>query len=145
VAGAQVTLSGDNSGQYTTAGAGLAIIPNLIDGMYRVRAEKEGFVTLEREFTVKAGTPVSVDLVLNRRPPAPPPPPPPVAAHSDRGSSGPPVSLVVADFIERNFIGREPIKESIVACSPLETVRVLQTREAIAAHAHPEVDELIYV
>src|SRR5262245_14340305 len=143
--GAQVTVSGDKSGQFTTAGAGLVIVPNLIDGTYRVRAEKEGFVTLEREFTVKAGTPVSVDLVLNRRPPAPPPPPPPVAAHANRGASGPPVSLVVADFIDRNFIGREPMKESIVACSSLETVRVLQAREAIAAHAHADVDELIYV
>lgn len=146
VDGVRVTLSGDSSGQFTTAGAGLVIIPNLIDGTYRVRAEKEGFVTLEREFSVKAGAPAAVDLVLSRQPAAPPPPPPPpVAAPAERSPSGQPVSLVVADFIDRNFIGREPIKESIVACSALETVRVLQTRDPIAAHAHADVDELIYV
>lgn len=143
--GAHVSLSGDRSGDFATAGAGLVIIPNLTDGTYRVHCEKEGFVSLEREFIVKGGTPASIDLVLNRLPPPPPPPPKPAAPSRAAAPAGPPVSVVIADFVDRNFIGREPIKESILACKPLETVRLLQMREAIAAHAHADGDESIYV
>lgn len=143
--GARVSLSGDASAEFTTAGAGLVIMPNLADGTYRVRCEKDGFVTLEREFTIKAGTPSSVELVMNSRPAPPPPPPQKPAPAAEPVASGPPVSMVIADFVDRNFIGREPIKESILACKPLETVRLLQMREAVAAHTHAEGDELIYV
>jgi len=142
---AHISLSGDASAEFTTAGAGLAIIPNLNDGSYRLRCEKEGYVTLERDFTVKGGTPTTIDLTLNAQPAPPPPPPQPAAPATELAPGGPPVNLVIADFIDHNFIGREPIKESIVACKPLETVRLLQMREAIAAHAHAEADELIYV
>jgi Cupin domain/Carboxypeptidase regulatory-like domain len=142
--GVRVSLSGDASAEFTTAGAGLVILPNLTDGTYRVRCEKEGLVTVEREFAVKAGAPASIELVMNSQPPAPPPPQPPPPA-AEPMPAGPPVSMVIADFVDRNFIGREPIKESILACKPLETVRLLQMREAIAAHTHAEGDELIYV
>ena len=37
------------------------------------------------------------------------------------------------------------MKESIIACKPLETVRLLQMREAIAKHVHERVDEVVYV
>lgn len=145
--GARVTLSGDSSGEFTTAGAGIVIMPNLPDGTYRVRSEKEGYVTLEREFTVKGGAPATLELVQNAQPAPPPPPPKPAqAAPSEVPPSGPPMSIVIADFVDKNFIGgREPMKESILSCKPLETVRLLQMRDAIAAHAHAEVDELVYV
>jgi hypothetical protein len=145
--GAHVTLSGpsaDSSAEFTTAGAGLVIMPGLKEGTYRVRAEKAGFVPLEREFTAQ-GTPLTIDLVLHRQPPAPPPPPKPTAPAAEPQPSGPPVSLVIADFLDREFIGREPMKESIIACKPFETVRLLQMREAVATHAHADVDELVYV
>lgn len=144
--GARLNLSGDGSGDFTTAGAGLVIIPNLTDGTYRIHCEKDGFVTLEREFAVKGGTPSSIDLVLKALPPAPPPAPPKASAQApDLVSSGAPVNVVLADFVDHNFIGREPIKESVLACKPREVVRLLQMREAVAAHAHAEGDELIYV
>jgi len=133
--GARVSLSGDASAEFTTAGAGMVIMPNLTDGIYRVRCEKDGYVAAEREFTTKAGTPSSIEVVMTSKPVAPPSPPPQAAPIAEPMPAGPAVSLVIADFVDRNFIGREPIKESVVACKPLETVRVLQMREAIAAHA----------
>jgi mannose-6-phosphate isomerase-like protein (cupin superfamily) len=53
--------------------------------------------------------------------------------------------MSIPDFLDRNFIGRDPLKESIVACKPLETVRLLQMREGIARHVHDRLDEIIYV
>src|SRR5262245_2147730 len=60
---ARVNLSGDASGEFATGGAGLVILPKLSDGTYRIRCEKDGFVPLEREFTIKGGTPTSIDVV----------------------------------------------------------------------------------
>jgi mannose-6-phosphate isomerase-like protein (cupin superfamily) len=141
----RITLSGDQSGEFTTAGAGLVILPNLKDGTYRVRCERDGYITLEREFSLRSGDPGSIEIALNPEPPAPPPPPPAPEPAKPMPVSGPPVSLSVIDFLEHNFVGRDPLKESVVACTPYETVRLLQMRQPVASHAHADVDELVYV
>jgi hypothetical protein len=141
-------LSGAATGEFTTGAiAGTAVIPNLKPGVYRLRVEHEGFVTLEREFTLGTGAWSPIDIVLNTAPP-PPPPPKPAPAPAPVvviPPSGPPVTMSITDFLDRNFIGREPTKESILACKPLETVRVLQMREGLARHVHDRLDEIIYV
>jgi hypothetical protein len=145
--GVRLVLSGSGEGEFETGAAGTAVIPNLKPGSYRVRCEREGFVTLEREFTLGTGAWNPIDIVLNAAPPPPEPPkpepvPPPVPSIPP---SGPPVSLSIPDFLDRNFIGRDPLKESILACNPLETVRLLQLRDGIAKHVHDRLDEIIYV
>jgi len=55
------------------------------------------------------------------------------------------VTLSIPDYLDHNLIGREPIKESIVACKPAETVRLLQLKDNIAAHEHDRTDEILYV
>ena len=145
---ARVVLSGDSTGEFTTGGAGTAIVPSLTDGTYRLRIERTGFVTLEREFTLRNGTPAVVDVTLSAAPPPPPPPPPTPAASPAKvvPSSGAAVNLSIIDFLDHNFIGnRDPLKESILACTPLETVRLLQLREAIASHSHADADEMLYI
>ena len=134
-------------GEYTTGAAGTAIVPIPKAGLFRVRCERDGFVTLEREFTVGSGTWNPVDVVLNEAPapPAPPPPPAPEPKPASIPSSGPPVTVSIPDFVDKNFIGRDPMKESILACKPMETVRLLQMRDSLAPHVHDGVDEIIYV
>jgi len=141
----RLSLSGDAEGEFTTGAAGTAVVPNLKAGNYRVRCEREGFITLEREFVLRGGAWNPIQIVLNAAPPPPPPPkpaPPPVAPVPH---GGPPVTMSVPDFLDRNLIRREPFKESIVACTPFETVRLLQLREGIAEHVHERVDEVVYV
>src|SRR5512144_2308879 len=112
-----LVLSGAGSGEFTTGPAGTAIVPNLKPGSYRIRAERDGFVTLEREFTLGAGVWNPIDLIMDSAPPPPRPAPEPTpAAPAPIPPSGPPVTVSVPDFLDRNFIGREPIKESILAC-----------------------------
>ena len=53
--------------------------------------------------------------------------------------------MSIPDFVDKNFIGRDPMKESVLACKPMETVRLLQMRDNIASHVHDRVDEVIYV
>ncbi len=139
-----LVLSGAAEGEFTTGAAGTAIIPNLKPGQYRVRAERGGFVTLEREFTLGTGAWNPIEIVLNAAPPPPKPAPAPAPPPS-MTSGGSPVSVSVPDYLDKNFIGKEPIKESVLACRPLETVRLLQLRDAIAPHVHDREDEIVYV
>jgi hypothetical protein len=148
LAGVRLLVSGTtDGGEFTTGAAGTAIVPITKAGVFRVRCEREGFVTLEREFTIGTGAWNPIDVVLNAAPP-PPPPPEPVAKPvppAATPSSGPPMAMSIPDFIDKNFIGRDPMKESILACKPMETVRLLQMRDNIAQHVHDRVDEVIYV
>ena len=145
--GVRLILSGSAEGEYSTAAAGTAVLPNIKDGMYRIRCERDGFITLEREFPVhSAGALTSVDIVLTPAPlpPAPPPAPKPAAPLAG-APAGPPVNVNIPDFLDTNFIGRDPMKESILACKPAETVRLLQLRDGVAEHVHDKVDEVLYV
>jgi cupin superfamily acireductone dioxygenase involved in methionine salvage len=140
----RLVLSGAGTGEFVTSGAGTVVVPDLKDGAYRLRCEREGFITLEREFTVRGGAYSQIDVVLNPAPP-PPPPPAPEPAPAAVPSGGRPVTMSVVDYLDKNLIGREPLKESILACNPLETVRLLQMREGVAQHVHASGDEVIYV
>ncbi|HEX7139594.1 MAG TPA: cupin domain-containing protein [Vicinamibacterales bacterium] len=143
--GVRLILSGGAEGEYSTAGAGTAVLTDVKDGVYRLRLEHAGFITLEREFSVKATSALTpLDVVMTPAP-APPPPPPPVKAAPAVVPSGPPVSVNIPDYLDKNFIGRDPIKESILACKPAEIVRLLQLRDNVAEHVHDKVDEVLYV
>jgi hypothetical protein len=149
--GATVIVAGPANLDATTDEKGTASIGPLKDGMYRLRFELEGYVTLERDVTVRAGQPAEIFAALRiipkplepPPPPAPPvveapPPPPPVA-------SGPPVFVSIPRFLDKNFIGREPLKESVFGCLNGSTTRLLQLHEAIAEHTHSDLDEILYV
>ena len=147
LSGVHLQLSGAADAEFVTGGAGTVVVPNLKDGVYRVRCEREGFITLEREFTVRGSAYNQMDIVLN---PAPPPPPKPAAAepappHAAVPAGGRPLTMSIVDYLDHNLIGREPLKESVLACNPLETVRLLQMREGIAQHVHQGSDEMLYV
>jgi mannose-6-phosphate isomerase-like protein (cupin superfamily) len=98
------------------------------------------------------------DAVL--APPAPSPrsaptPPPPTSGRA--GTALPPVAgdqppaageqktVSIPTFLDRNLIGREPLKESILGCTATATTRLLQLREPLAEHVHANVDEMLYV
>ena len=144
--GVRLVLSGGAEGEYSTAGAGTAVLTNVKDGLYRLRLEHDGFITLEREFSVKAtGALTPLDIVMTPAPPPPPPPAPVKAPTPAAVPSGPPVNVNIPDYLDHNFIGRDPIKESILACKPAEVVRLLQLRDNMAEHVHDKVDEVLYV
>jgi hypothetical protein len=141
----RLALTGDATGEFVTGGAGTAVIPDLKEGVYRVRCEREGFITLEREFTLRGGAYGQIDIVLHAAPEPPPQPAPEPAAPAPTAPGGRPVTMSIVDYLDRNLIAREPLKESILSCNPLETVRLLQMREAVAEHVHQTGDEIIYV
>lgn len=141
-----VLLAGVDGAEFTTGPAGTAIVPNLKPGTYRIHLERKGYIPLEREFIVGTAVMTPVDVVLNEAPPPPPPPPKPAEpAPKALGPAGAPVLVSIPDFLDKNFIGREQLKESILACNVAETVRLLQLKEGLASHVHDNADEILYV
>jgi mannose-6-phosphate isomerase-like protein (cupin superfamily) len=145
LSGVRLLLSGAGTGEFVTGGAGTMVVPDLKDGVYRLRCEREGFITLEREFTVRGSAYSQIDVVLNLAPTPPPKPASESAPPAAIPPGGRPVTVSLVDFLDRNLIGREPLKESILACNSRETVRLLQVREGVAQHVHEGGDEIIYV
>jgi mannose-6-phosphate isomerase-like protein (cupin superfamily) len=143
VPGARVAVSGAASIAATTDASGAASLAAMRDGAYRLRFEREGFITLERDVTMRNGQRLAIDVVLDAAPP-PPPEPAPIPPQP-AGPSGPPVSVSIPAFLDTHSIGRDPLKESVLGCTGDSTTRVLQIRDALAVHTHAAFDEIIYV
>jgi mannose-6-phosphate isomerase-like protein (cupin superfamily) len=147
--GVTVRVSGPQSSTVTT-GADGAVELTLPDGMFRLRFEDERIITLEREVTMRAGQPATVEVALNRAPPPPEPvpaPPAPEAAEEAPAAVavGPSSSIAIPTFLEKNYIGRDPLRESILGCTPDAMTRLLQLRDPLASHTHNSLDEILYV
>lgn len=137
----KVSVSGAASRTSRTEG-GRTVFEGLPAGAYRMRFEKNGFVTLERELTGRGGKPIDVKVRLT--PVASPPlgpvgglPPAPVDA-----------KLVVLDmpaFIEKNYVGRASGKTTPLGCAAGGPATLIQINDSTVEHAHPDADEFIYV
>ena len=146
--GVHIAITGAGRPTLVTDAEGLASIA-LADGPYRLRFEREGFITLERDVAIRNLRPAEIAAAMNRAPLRPAPPPAPVEPAPppapSLGPAGPPVSVSIPAFLDKNFIGRDPLKESVLGCMPDATARLLQLREAMAPHTHADFDEVLYV
>jgi mannose-6-phosphate isomerase-like protein (cupin superfamily) len=142
------TITGVVSREAVTAADGSTRMMNMRPGTYRLRFEREGSVTLERELIVRAGESPTVDVALSAAPP-PPKAPEPVAPPPSSQTLGPPGDPRVTPvplFLEKNFIGgREARKDSVLGCTPTGTATLHQLRDAWLAHTHDTAEEWIYV
>src|SRR4029453_17290731 len=118
--GVGIGVSGAASRQASTDAKGLATVP-VSPGTYRLRFERERFITLERDVTIGRGQPppimVALDAALPPPPPVPVPPPAPAPAPvAVAAVVGPPIHVSFPAFLDTNFIGRDPLKESVLGC-----------------------------
>ena len=149
--GVTVSLVGVADRQGETTAEGRLRMLNVPAGTHRVRFEREGYYTFEKELIWRTGMAAPAMIVtLNAAPPPPPPPPPPPAepAKSDLSLPPPsaPKSMALLDYIERNFISsKEPHKENLVGCSGVGQSVLWQVREAWADRQHPSADAMMYV
>ena len=148
IAGVHVAVGGPDRREIVTDQGGTASVM-LSEGQRRLRFEREGFITLERDVTVRNGQPAELAVVLDAAPAPPPPPPPPPtpapAAPPPPDDSARAATVSIPAFIDKNFIGRDPLKESILGCTAAATTRLLQLRDPLAQHAHADSDEIVYV
>lgn len=141
-----VSVDGPEQRQARTE-RGRIVFEKLPPGLYRLRFEHEGFVTLERELTARAGAPTEVKVTLS------PAAAPPAAAPS----AGPPgespdptadMKAAVHDLIaliEAEYVGRAPGRTSQITCEGNVESTLIQLNEPLALHAHEGADEVFYV
>lgn len=142
---AKVTLSGTAERTGRTEGGRLAF-EGLRPGPYRLRFDKEGYISLERELTARGGTPIDVNVALTSAPPppkpivAPAPAPPP-----EHKVDAKPMGLDLPDYIKNNYVGRTPGKASGLSCTSGGAANLLQINDPIKQHTHGDSDEFLYV
>jgi len=141
----KVTVSGAASKAARTEG-GRIVFEGLPAGTYRLRFEKEGYVTYERELAARGAAPIDVKVTLEKVPAPPPPPPAPAApAPAPHAVDAKPVVIDMPAFIEKYYVGRAAGKTTPVACATGGDAMLLQMNEGIAEHAHDDADEFLYV
>lgn len=144
---AHVIAEGPMSRDGVTDRSGAITFKNMTAGTYRLRIEHSGFFTLEKEVTLKAGVAGTADAALTAAPPPPPPPeaPAPVAPLPPTLVAGDPRVLSIPDLAEKEILSKDTNRETAIGCSGATAVRLILTRDAIAAHTHVDADETLYV
>ncbi|HJR58890.1 MAG TPA: carboxypeptidase regulatory-like domain-containing protein [Vicinamibacterales bacterium] len=137
-----VTVAGAASRTVRTEGGRIAI-ESLPPGGYLLRFEREGFITLERELTARAGAPTEVKVTLQPAP-SPEPPPAPVAPPKPPGDGKPAMVDVIA-VAEKEFVGRAAGRTTSLACGDEGSATLIQLNDPVTDHTHADADEFIYV
>ncbi len=144
IGGVKVTLDGPAHREVTTEQGRIAI-ENLPGGTYRLRFERDGFVTFEREVTARGGVPVDVKVTLSPAPEPPPPPAPAAPPPPPPPSNASPIVMDLPEFIEKNYIGREARRISPLGCAEGAAATLIQLHEPLAEHTHADAEEFLYV
>ena len=141
-----VVMEGPASRTARTEGGRIAL-ENLPAGNYRLRFEREGFLTLERELAARGGAPIDVKVTLKPAPPPPAPPPAPAPAPEPLKPTvnANPAIVDIPALVDKNWVGRSPSKTLQLSCGTDGLTSVIQLNEALMPHAHADSDELFYV
>ena len=148
--GIQVGVTGTTTRSGETDESGNINFTGLMAGTYRLRFDGENWISFEREVTLSAGKVQDVDVALNPAPEPPPPPAPapapePVAPATKVGPKGQPQTVAILDWLDKEFVGRDPRRESILACSGNERTTILQLNEPMPQRLYEEADVVYYV
>ena len=142
-----VTVEGSATRSVRTEGGRIAL-ENLPAGNYRLRFERDGYLTLERELAARGGAPIDVKVTLKPAPAPPPPPPAPVPVAPEPVKPTVAANPAVVDIpalINKNWVGRNPSKTLQLACGTDGPSSVIQLNEALMPHEHADSDEIFYV
>lgn len=147
--GVHVEISGPTNRMGETDPGGQINFAGLQAGTYRIVFSGEEVIAFEREVTLRAGQVTDLDITLN---PAPPPrevqvqaPAPAAAAAPAAGAKGQPQSLVVTDVLEKEFVGRQPRRETLLSCSGNERTTMIQLNEPLPERLYQDADVVYYV
>ena len=150
LSGIQVGITGTSTRNGETNSSGNLSVTGLMAGTYRLRFDGETWISFEREVTLRGGQVVDVDVSLNPAPepapaPEPPPAPAPVAPPASVGPKGQPQTIAILDWLDKEFIGRDPRRETILSCSGNERTTIVQLNEPMPQRLYEEADVVYYV
>jgi hypothetical protein len=143
----EVLGAADRSGE--TDESGTLRFANMRPGTYRVRFSGPGLITFEREAVVRAGQTADLDVTLSPapEPPAPEPAPPQqqAPAAAPQGPPGEPTLQSILDLLEKDFIGRQPRRETFLGCSVSFRSMMIQLNETLPERLYESAEAAYYV
>jgi mannose-6-phosphate isomerase-like protein (cupin superfamily) len=143
---ASVSMLSDQPREAKTTAGGVARFLTVKPGDYRLRFDRDGFVSLERELIVKGGAPVDLEITLSPMPAPPAPKAPEAPPSANSAPPGDARSLTIVDFIEKNGIrGGDPVKTDQLGCTASAKTMLLQIRDQVSEQSRADADETIYV
>jgi mannose-6-phosphate isomerase-like protein (cupin superfamily) len=151
IQGVRVAAEGPTQRGGETNGSGQVSFPGLQGGVYRLRFDGDAVVSFEKEVTVRGGQVLAVDVMLNPAPKVAPPPPAPVApppapvAAAKPGVAGQPQFLNIPKVLEGDFVGKNPRRESLLACSGSTRSAMLQVNQPTPERMYADADIMYYV
>jgi Carboxypeptidase regulatory-like domain/Cupin domain len=149
LSGVQVAIMGPTERSGETDGSGQVNFPGLQAGTYRLRFSGDKVTAFEKEVIVRAGQISDVDVSLSAAPepkvimqPAPALPPGPTTA---AGPKGQPVTYAIIDLLEKEYVGKQPRRETLLSCSGNERAAMIQLNEAMPERLYENADAIYYV
>jgi hypothetical protein len=149
--GIQIELVGPVTRMGETNPSGQLNFTALAAGTYRARFSGDGVITFEKEIVLRGGQTADVDVTLNPAPPPPPPPPapePPPApapAAPPVGPAGDPLALPIPELLEKDFVGNQPRRETLLSCSGNTRTTMIQLNMPLPARLYDTADAAYYV
>jgi hypothetical protein len=150
IAGVRVSAIGPTERSGETDGSGQINFPGLQAGTYRLRFSGEQVTAFEKEVLVRAGQVADVDVSLSPAPeprvimvPAPAPAPAPAAALL--GPKGAIVTYAIGDLLEKEYVGKQPRRETLLSCSGSERAAMIQLNEPLPERLYDNADAIYYV
>jgi hypothetical protein len=145
-----VEATGPTERSGDTSASGQINLLSMLAGTYRLRFTGDKVITFEREVAIRAGQVADVDVTLYPAPEPPPPPPvsappPPVVAPAPVGPKGQPLTLGILDLLEKDFLKKEPRRESLLSCSGSERTAMIQLNEPLPVRLYESADAVYYV
>jgi mannose-6-phosphate isomerase-like protein (cupin superfamily) len=149
IPGVHVDVTGPTPRMGETDRGGQVNFPGLTVGTYRIRFSGDPVTTFEREVTIRGGEIADLDISLSAAPPKPEPPPavpvaPPPPAAAAVGPKGQPQSLSVPDLLEKEFVGRQARRETLLSCSGNTRTTMVQLNEPQAERLYADADAVYY-
>ena len=150
--GIDVEILGATDRRGQTNESGQINFPGMQPGTYRLRFSGEPVTAFEREVTLRAGQIADVDVMLNPAPSAAAPPPAPAQSeeHDDTppapvGPTGAPQTVSVPEVLEKNFVGTQPRRETLLACSGNTRTMMIQLNMPMPDRLYETADAAYYV
>jgi hypothetical protein len=150
----EVLGTSDRSGDTNESGS--LRFANVRAGTHRVRFSGPNVITFEREVFVRAGQTADLDVTLNpassedqqpqpQQPPQAAPQAPPTTGGPPVGPPGEPKLVSILDLLEKDFIGRQPRKETFLGCSGNARSTMIQLNETQPERLYETGEAMYYV
>jgi mannose-6-phosphate isomerase-like protein (cupin superfamily) len=146
----RVEVIGISERSGNTSAAGQINFTAMQAGTYRVRFSGDQVITFEREVVVRAGQVAGLDVTLTAAPPPPAPPPPaapePAAPAAPAvGPAGEPLAVSVVDLIEKEYVGNQPRRETLLSCSGNTRTTLVQLNQDQPERLYDTAEATYYV